>query len=95
MHGRIFFGEDGDYLNRLFNKGYRYGILKNVKVYHATGEYYNIKYKNIFEKKMQDYYVGKVSMLYYYKIKFGNIFNIRRYYYKFLELAEKEINKPA
>ncbi|MEZ4689093.1 MAG: hypothetical protein R3A12_02505 [Ignavibacteria bacterium] len=30
---RIFYAEDGDYLNRIINKGYKYGILSRVSKY--------------------------------------------------------------
>ncbi len=89
---RIFFSEDGDYLNRLINKGFRYGINKNVKVYHATGMNYNQNFKDVFDTKMKDYTDNKVPLLYHYKIKFERMFSLRRLYYKLLQTAEKEMN---
>lgn len=91
IKNRIFFSEDGDYINRLINKGYKYGILKNTKVYHATGEKLNEGYKKVFETKMDDYYKGGIPKSYHYRIKFQRMFNLKRMYNKIIELAEKEI----
>lgn len=89
---RIFFSEDGDYLNRLINKGFRYGINRNVRVYHATGMNYNRNFQDVFDTKMKDYKENKVPPLYHFKIKFERMFSLRRLYYKLLQTAEKEIN---
>jgi len=54
IKGKIFFGEDGDYVTRCRLKGFKSAILKDVKCFHATGPYYNENYKLIFENKMSD-----------------------------------------
>lgn len=58
MKDKIFFGEDEDYVKRCEIKGYIYGILKNVKCFHATGPYYNSMYRDVFDNKMKDYQKG-------------------------------------
>ena len=90
---RFFFGEDGEYVNRLLVKGYLYGILKGVKVYHATGEKLNLPYKNINEAKLKDYFRKDIPFFAKLKEKLSVMLSIRRYYYKFLEHAENELNK--
>ena len=54
----IFFAEDSDYVIRTEMKGFKSAILKDVKCYHATGEYYNKDYKEVLDKKMQDWYTS-------------------------------------
>ncbi len=44
MPGRIFFAEDGDFVNRCMKNSYYVGIIRNVKVYHATGVKMNKKF---------------------------------------------------
>lgn len=90
---RFFYGEDGEYVNRLMIKGYLYGILKGVKVYHATGEKLNLPYKDINEAKLKDYFRKDIPLFVKLKEKLSVLLNIRRYYYKFLEHAENEIKK--
>lgn len=92
IKGRIFFSEDGDYLNRLKCKGYKFGILKDVKVFHATGDYYNKEYMHIFEKKMKDYNTNKAEQ-YHTRLKYRKIFDIKGMYNKFLLYAERELAK--
>ncbi|MEO8209281.1 MAG: glycosyltransferase [bacterium] len=55
VKGKIFFGEDGDYIIRCRLKGYKSAILKDIKCFHATGKYYNENYTLIFENKMKDF----------------------------------------
>jgi len=55
MRNKIFFAEDGDYITRCANKGYKNAILKDVKCFHATGPYYNVDYTEVFDKKMKDF----------------------------------------
>ncbi len=55
VKGKVFFGEDGDYIIRCRLKGFKSAILKDVKCFHATGPYYNRNYKFIFENKMADW----------------------------------------
>jgi len=66
FEGRIFYPEDGDYINRIRDNGLRYGLLSDVKVYHASGEYYNKEYKNVYEGKYEDYSKGEP---FFYKLK--------------------------
>lgn len=85
---RVAFPEDGDYVNRIINKGLRYGILKGVKVYHATGEFHNKKYRKIFDEKHAD--IAKGDPL-WYKIKtaFIQITSIHRHIAKLKEFAAR------
>lgn len=92
IKGRIFFSEDGDFLNRLRRKGYRFGILKDVKVFHATGDHYNKEYNDIFESKMKDYTDNRANS-YHKKLKWQKLFDIKGFYYKFLDYAERELFK--
>jgi O-antigen/teichoic acid export membrane protein/GT2 family glycosyltransferase len=88
---RIFFSEDGDYLNRLKRNGYRYGILKGVKVFHATGEYYNKDYKELFKQKMLDYTENKTNknnLL----LKIKNVIDMKGLYYMFLDYLERNLH---
>lgn len=85
---RVAFPEDGDYVNRIINKGLRYGILKGVKVYHATGEFHNKKYRKIFNEKHAD--IAKGDPL-WYKIKtaFVQITSIHRHIAKLKEFSAR------
>jgi GT2 family glycosyltransferase len=92
IKGRIFFSEDGDFLNRLKSKGYRFGILKDVKVFHATGDHYNKDYIDIYETKMKDYNDNHADN-YHKKLRLQKIFDIKGMYNKFLDYAERELMK--
>lgn len=72
--GKIFFGEDGDYVIRCRLKGFFSAILKDVKCFHATGPYYNEKYMEIFENKMSDLKKNKID-IHVLKVKTGQIIN--------------------
>lgn len=85
---RIFFLEDADYVNRCINKGYKFGILAGVKVYHATGEYHNKKFKKTFENKMKDFGGGK-DIWFELKRKIKNYLSYRRYLGKVLEYSQR------
>lgn len=37
MEGRVFFGEDGEFATRCLLRGYRIGIIRSVRVFHACG----------------------------------------------------------
>lgn len=37
MDGRVFFSEDGDFATRCLLRGYRIGIIRSVRVFHACG----------------------------------------------------------
>jgi GT2 family glycosyltransferase len=92
IKNRIFFSEDGDYLNRLINKGYRFGLNKKVKVYHASGLNFNTGFQDVFENKMKDYKDNKVPLMYHLKIMYQNKFSLKRLYYRLLKAAEKHID---
>lgn len=84
---RIFFLEDADYVNRCINKGYRFGILSRVKVYHATGEYHNKKFKKVFDDKMKDYY--GTDYMFEFKRKVFNLLSYRRYISKIEDYSQR------
>lgn len=89
---RIFFSEDEDYLRRLKAKGYRFGILKDVMVFHATGDYYNKQYKDVFTEKMKDFnqhQQAKKSL----SARIRNILNIKSLYLNFLDYAERNLQE--
>jgi O-antigen/teichoic acid export membrane protein/GT2 family glycosyltransferase len=88
---RIFFMEDMDYTNRIIDKGMKVGILKGLKVYHATGILQNEAYKEVYERKMKDFEKG-TPLYYRIKMKLRRIFSAGRYISKLIELAEKETN---
>ncbi len=85
---RIFFLEDADYVNRCINKGYRFGILAGVKVYHATGEYHNKAFKKTFETKMKDFGSGK-DTAFELKRKIKNALSFRRYLVKLSDFSQR------
>lgn len=88
---RIFFAEDGDYLNRIVNAGFKYGILSGVKVYHATGEFHNKNFKQVYENKYKDFEKGNSSS-YEFKAKFKRMFSINRLIFKIKEYSGKPID---
>ncbi len=85
---RIFFSEDGDYVNRIRNNGYKYGILEGVKVYHAAGEFHNQDYRKVFDEKYIDYRKG-YPVSYRMKTRFRNLFAYRKYVSR-LELLSRQ-----
>ncbi len=80
---KMFFMEDEDYANRVADMGFKFGILKGVKVYHATGIIHNKEFENVYNSKMEDYEKSKTVK----KKKFS----LRKLYNKVLGYAEKEI----
>jgi GT2 family glycosyltransferase len=42
--GRVFFSEDGDFASRCIKHRYRVGVVRGVRVYHATGVAKNLEY---------------------------------------------------
>ncbi len=85
---RIFFSEDGDYVNRIKNKGYKYGILEGVKVYHATGDYHNREYKAVFDEKYSDYKKGNPAG-YRLRTSLKNLVSYRRILLKIDSLSRQ------
>jgi O-antigen/teichoic acid export membrane protein/GT2 family glycosyltransferase len=53
-YDRTFFFEDKDYCFRTLAKGFRVGIVDGIKVLHATGEYYNKEYNEVYTNKMNE-----------------------------------------
>jgi O-antigen/teichoic acid export membrane protein/GT2 family glycosyltransferase len=64
LNDRIFFAEDGDYTVRTLARGLKVGILKEVKILHATGDYYNKEYAEILTNKYKSY---KMPLPFVYK----------------------------
>ncbi len=54
LKNRKFIFEDADYRLRVMNAGLLSGILKDTKVYHATGEHYNSVFGNPLPTKYSD-----------------------------------------
>ncbi len=81
----MFFMEDEDYANRVSDEGFKFGILKEVKVYHATGRAHNKDYVDVYDAKMKDY--EKVKHL----TKREKKLSLKGFYNKLLDLAEKEM----
>ncbi len=88
----MFFMEDEDYVHRVIAKGFKYGVLKEVLVYHATGKIHNEKFSAVFDKKMKDYDTAKGNSK---QGKLKKIFNIKRQYYKLLNFVERELNQVS
>ncbi len=86
---RIFYSEDGDYVNRIINSGFKYGILSGVKVYHATGDVHNEEFRKVFNEKYMDF-KKKEPFIYKVKTKILRTFSINRYLSKLKEYASKE-----
>lgn len=89
---RLFFMEDADYAWRAAYKGFKYGILKSVKVYHATGKTHNIEYSSVYETKMRDY-LDNIESKPSFITNLKRWSNFRYQYYKVLHYVEQEINK--
>lgn len=87
---RIFFTEDEDYVNRMIDKGYKYGILEGVKVYHAAGEFHNKDYKSVFENKYFDYKKGYPAK-YNFTNKVKRIISYGRFLSKIDELSKRQL----
>lgn len=90
--GRIFYGEDGDYVLRMIKHGLKAGILKGLKVYHATGPVNNEQYKKIYENKMNDLERGKNKISLSSRIV-NKWFSFHYYYNRLLDLCEVEMKK--
>lgn len=86
--GRIFTGEDGNYTKRVIENGYRVGILKGLKVYHATDLPNNISYTEIYNNKMFELQSDPKQSLLNRITGFAK--HVRYYLYKFIEMMEKE-----
>lgn len=74
---RKFIFEDGDYQLRVSYSGFKSGILKGVKVYHATGDYYNQLLGNPLTTKYSDA-VKPLPFIYKFKRKIFNFLNISK-----------------
>jgi O-antigen/teichoic acid export membrane protein len=78
---RKFIFEDGDFQLRVSYSGFQSGILKGVKVYHATGDYYNEILGNPLKTKYTDA-IKPLPVIYKMKRKAKNFFNVFKKYRK-------------
>ena len=88
--GRIFFGDDGDYSVRALIKGYRIGIIKDLKVYHATGKEHNEEFKETFENKMKDL-ENTTPLSHRLYLKWIKLITLKRYKNRLLEEIQRLI----
>lgn len=89
---RIFYGEDGEYVLRMQKHGLKSGILKGLKVYHATGPVNNEQYMKIYENKMKDLEHGK-NKISVKSLMLNKWFSPKYYYNRLLDICEGEIKK--
>lgn len=89
FENRIFYPEDGDYVSRITNSGLKHGILSGVKVYHATGDIHNEKFKEVYEEKYRDY-SNEGPLLYRLKTALLKTFSLKRYIIKLKEYASRQ-----
>lgn len=89
FENRIFYPEDGDYVNRIINSGLKYGILSGLKVYHATGHVHNKEFKKVFDEKYEDF-IKPEPLTYRFKTRIKQAFSIKRYISKLNEYASKQ-----
>lgn len=82
LSDRKFVSEDSDYQVRVTNSGLISGILKNTKVYHATGEYYNSVFGNPLNTKYSEA-LKPLPLWYKIKRKINISLNIKK---RFLSL---------
>lgn len=85
----VFFAEDGDFGIRALGKGYRVGIIEGLKVYHATGEYYNKEYKKIMDNKYADFAKG-LPVAYRIRRKLSGYIDLKGYLRKLVKYAYDE-----
>jgi O-antigen/teichoic acid export membrane protein/glycosyltransferase involved in cell wall biosynthesis len=83
---KLFFAEDGNYARRAYDRGFKFGILKNIKVYHATGFAHNRNYQNIYDHKLNEYQTDD-PLLMKIKNRLIRIFYIKRYFRKLIQLS--------
>lgn len=86
--GRIFFGDDGDYSIRALIKGYRIGIIKDLKVYHATGASHNEPFMGTFDQKMKDLETS-TPLSHRLYIKWLKLVTLKRYKNRFIEEIDR------
>jgi O-antigen/teichoic acid export membrane protein/GT2 family glycosyltransferase len=84
---RIFYFEDADYGIRALGKGFRVGIVGGLKVFHATGEYYNREFPRIYVSKMTE---SRKDFPLHYKIyrKAALALNLKNILRKLLKYSE-------
>ena len=85
---RLFTGEDGNYTMRVIEKGLRTGVLKGVKVYHATDPENNKPYREVYTGKMKELKILEERSVITKAIDF--VRHSRYFYHKFIELLERE-----
>ena len=78
---RKFIFEDGDYQLRVLQSGLQSGILKGIKIYHATGDYYNETLGNPLKTKYTDA-LKPLPISYRMKRKAASFFNVFKKYRK-------------
>lgn len=83
LNDRVFFAEDGDYGYRALCKGLKTGILEGVKVFHATGEYYNKEYSDIIVNKYKSFRLP-LPRSYRAKRKLKCLFSIKKLFRKII-----------
>ncbi len=88
LNDRVFFFEDGDYGIRAMGKGLKVGILEGLKVFHATGDYYNKRYRQILQGKYQSI---KINLPFKYRLvrKLKTIFSFKKYFRKIIDASIK------
>ncbi len=86
LNDRKFVFEDGDYQLRSHNRGFKSGILKGMKVYHATGGFYNAEFGNPLTRKYSDA-EKKLPLSYVIKRKIKSVLSFKGYIRKILALS--------
>lgn len=88
LNDRVFFFEDGDYGVRAIGRGLKVGILEGIKVFHATGDYYNKEYEMVLRNK---YKSAKLDLPTGYKImrKLKCVFSIKKFIRKTIDASTK------
>lgn len=84
LNDRIFFAEDGDYGYRVLGKGLKTGILEGVKVFHATGDYYNKEYGDVLASKYKSFNLP-LPLTYKIKRKLKILFSLKKLYRKIID----------
>jgi O-antigen/teichoic acid export membrane protein len=84
LSDRIFFAEDGDYGYRVIGKGLKTGILEGVKVFHATGDYYNKEYGDVLASKYKSFNLP-LPLKYKIERKLKILFSLKKFYRKIID----------
>jgi GT2 family glycosyltransferase len=84
---KLFFAEDSNYARRAYNRGFKFGILKDLKLYHATGKAHNRNYQNIYDYKLNEFLPDDPLRM-RIKNRLIRIFYLKRYIRKLVQLSE-------